>query len=521
MAETPVTPQRFDRSAVGASEAVVAMRQITKRFGALTANDSIDFSLQRGRVHALLGENGAGKTTLMNILFGLYAPDEGEILLRGAAVELSSPRDALEHRVGMVHQHFMLVPDFTVAENVVLGSRSAWDLRLRRSEIERQVAETAERFGMELRPNQPVTELSIDVQQRVEILKLLYVGAEVLILDEPTAVLGPVEIDNLFGTLRALADGGASVVIITHKLREVMTIADDVTVLRHGTVVAHSTRGNFDERDLALAMLGRELPPPPPRGPRRTAGPAVVTITGLHVPGDREENAVDGLDLELRAGEILGVAGVEGNGQVELCQALCGLRSPTGGEIHVGAADVTNAGPFAFHEAGIGVISDDRLRWDVIPDLTLADNLALSAVRAGRYSRWGLLRRRTIQRDAAALLTEFDVRPNDPKALMGRLSGGNQQKLVIARECAANPKALIASHPTRGLDVGASGFVFHRLALLRDAGCAVLLNSTDLDELLAIADRIVVFYRGRAVLLAQSDDVNVRSLAAAMTGGAG
>ena len=514
-----VSPEMRPGAAGSAGETVVEMRGVTKRFGSLVANDSVGLTLRAGEVHALLGENGAGKTTLMNMLFGLLRPDDGEIEIRGERVELDSPRDALGHRVGMVHQHFMLVPDFSVAENVVLGTRSSWGLKLRRGEVKSAVAAVAERFDMRIDAGQPVAELSIDVQQRVEILKLLYAGAEVLILDEPTAVLGPVEIEALFGTLRSLAERGAAIVIITHKLREVTSIADRITVLRHGAVVARSVRGELDETNLAEAMLGHSLPETPRVDPNRTAGPAVVRTRGLTVAGDREEIAVDGVDLELRGGEILGIAGVEGNGQVELCQALVGLRRPTAGTIEVADQDLSGAGPAAFADVGVGVVSDDRLLWDVIPDFTLADNLALSEVRAGRYSRRGLLRRRSIQRDAERILKDYDVRPPDPNALMGRLSGGNQQKVVIARECSAEPKALIASHPTRGLDVGATEFVHRRLVELRDGGCAVLLNSTDLEELLALADRVVVLYRGRAVLNARSGELDVRSIATAITGG--
>jgi simple sugar transport system ATP-binding protein len=497
----------------------VQMRGITKRFGALVANDAVDFDLASGEIHALLGENGAGKTTLMNMLFGLFAPDDGEIAIRGEAVQLGSPRDALARHVGMVHQHFMLVPDFSVAENVALGSRSPWDLRLRRADVEREVAEVAERFGMSLDPGQPVGELSIDVQQRVEILKLLYMGAEVLILDEPTAVLGPAEIARLFDTLRSLVQQGASVVIITHKLREVTSIADRVTVLRHGRVAARAAAGDFDEQQLALAMLGHELPAPPARSGAAPTGPPVLRVTDLRVAGDRQEHAVDGASLEIHAGEIVGLAGVEGNGQLELCQALSGLRPPTSGTIVLGDRDLTHGSPSDFDDAGVGVISEDRLKWDVVPDMTLAENLALPGVHSGRFTRCGMLRRGAIRRNAEQLLQEYDVRPPDPDAILGHLSGGNQQKVVVARECSSEPRALIASQPTRGLDVGASEFVFRRIVALRDAGCAVLFNSTDLDELLALADRVVVFYRGRVVLAAATADLQVGQIATAMAGG--
>jgi len=498
---------------------VVSLRGIVKRFGSVVANDGADLDVAAGEIHALLGENGAGKTTLMNVLFGMFQPDEGDVLIRGERVRLKSPRDALARRVGMVHQHFMLVPDFTVAENVVLGTQRAGGLRLRRAAIERDVAAVAERHGMRVDPARPVSELSIDAQQRVEILKLLHAGADVLILDEPTAVLGPAEVEALFATLRGLARAGATVIVITHKLREVLAIADRVTVLRHGRVVAQAARGELDEHRLAVAMLGHELPSMP--SPATAAGErrAVLHVEGLHVLGDREETAVAGVDLELRSGEIVGLAGVEGNGQVELCQALTGLRAPVAGRIRLGDTDLTGAGPAAFSDAGIGVISDDRHRWDVVPDMTVAENLALTAVRAGRYSRRGFLRRGEMRRDAERLLEEYDVRPRDPDALLGTLSGGNQQKVVVARECAAEPSVLIAAHPTRGLDVGASEFVLRRIAALSEAGCAVLLVSSDLDELRSMADRLVVLFRGEVVLDEPTAAVDVQAIAVAMSGG--
>ncbi|HVV89722.1 MAG TPA: ATP-binding cassette domain-containing protein, partial [Solirubrobacterales bacterium] len=369
----------------------------------------------------------------------------------------------------------------------------------------------------EIRADQPVEELSIDVQQRVEILKLLYLGADVLILDEPTAVLGPVETEKLFETLRALAERGATVVIITHKLREVMSIASRVTVMRHGVVVGRAEKGEFSEDQLAEEMLGHALPSIPAPADR-APGDVALRTAGLWVRGDRGETAIEGIDLELRGGEIVGLAGVEGNGQVELCQALSGLRKPSDGSIEVLGRDLTGGGPADFSDSGVGVITEDRLRWDVIVDLSLADNLALSAIRSGRYSRAGFLRKRAIRRDAEQLLKEYDVRPPDPTAPMLSLSGGNQQKVVIARECSAAPKVLIASHPTRGLDVGASGFVAEQLVKLRDGGCAVLLNSTDLDELMEVCDRIVALYRGRILLSAPVHQLDIASIARAITG---
>jgi simple sugar transport system ATP-binding protein len=496
----------------------VAMRGIVKRFGSTLANDRVDFTLKPGEIHALLGENGAGKTTLMSILFGLLQPDEGEIFLHGESVTLPSPREALERRIGMVHQHFMLIPDFTVAENVVFGTRSIRRLAFNRVEVEREVAETCDRYGMRLDPSATVGDLSIDVQQRVEILKLLYRGAETLILDEPTAVLGPAETSHLFETLQELRDRGHSVVIITHKLGEVMQIADRVTVLRLGKLASVSERGGFDEHQLAVAMIGHDLPPlPEGHGTTRTDAP-VLKVEQLSVPSDRERRSVDDVSFEIHGGEILGLVGVEGNGQVELVQALSGVRQPSSGSIMVDGRELCGKRPAHFYEAGVAVVTEDRGKWDLIGDLTVADNLALSEVRVGRYSRMWILSRRRIQRDAQRLLEDYDVRPPNPNLRASSLSGGNQQKVVMARELSRDPRVLIASQPTRGLDVGASDFVLRQLTRLRDNGCAVLLNATDLEEIMALADRVIVFYRGRIALSSPTGDLSVSQVAAAMTG---
>jgi general nucleoside transport system ATP-binding protein len=516
--EQSKSPSRDVDAREGSPSGAVAMRGIVKRFGSTVANDKVDFDLEPGEIHALLGENGAGKTTLMSILFGLLQPDEGEIILQGEPVTLPSPREALERRIGMVHQHFMLIPDFTVAENVVFGTRTIRKVAFHRAEIEREVAEVSDRYGMRLDPSATVGDLSIDVQQRVEILKLLYRGAETLILDEPTAVLGPAETSHLFTTLRELRGRGHSVVIITHKLGEVMQIADRVTVLRAGKLASVAERGSFDEHQLAVAMIGHDLPPlPEGHGTTRTDDP-VLKVHELSIPSDRERRSVDDVSFEIHGGEILGLVGVEGNGQVELVQALSGVRQPSSGSIVVDGRELAGKRPAHFYDAGLAVVTEDRHRWDLIGDLTVADNLALSEVRVGSYSRMGILSRRRIQRDAQRLLEEYDVRPPNPKLRASSLSGGNQQKLVMARELSRDPRVLIASQPTRGLDVGAADFVFRQLTRLRDNGCAVLLNATDLEEVMALADRVIVFYRGRIALASSTGELSVSQVAAAMTG---
>jgi simple sugar transport system ATP-binding protein len=496
----------------------VAMRGIVKQFGSTVANDGVDFTLKAGEIHALLGENGAGKTTLMSILFGLLQADAGEIFLHGEPVTLSSPRAALERKIGMVHQHFMLIPDFTVAENVVFGTRPIRQVAFHRAEVEREVAEVSERYGMRLDPSATVGDLSIDVQQRVEILKLLYRGAETLILDEPTAVLGPAETSHLFETLRELRGRGHSVVIITHKLGEVMEIADRVTVLRAGKLASVAERGGFNEHQLAVAMIGHDLPPlPEGKSITRTDAP-VLKVHELSVPSDRERRSVDEVSFEIYGGEILGLVGVEGNGQVELVQALSGVRHPSSGSIQVDGVELSGKRPAHFYNAGVAVVTEDRAKWDLIGDLSVADNLALSGVRVGHYSRMGILSRRRIQRDAQRLLEEYDVRPPNPSLRASSLSGGNQQKVVMARELSRDPRVLIASQPTRGLDVGAADFVFRQLTRLRDNGCAVLLNATDLEEIMALADRVIVFYRGRIALSSTTSELSVSQVATAMTG---
>jgi simple sugar transport system ATP-binding protein len=501
----------------GSAQGTIRMRGITKAYGSTVANDSVDFELRAGEIHALLGENGAGKTTLMSILFGFVLADEGEISIGDEVVHFATPHDALQRGIGMVHQHFMLVPGFTVAENVVLGSVSAWNMSLRRTRIERDVSAAAERFGMAIDPRKRIRDLPIDVQQRVEILKLLYRGANVLILDEPTSALGPAQIKALFATLNDLRESGHAVVIVTHKLSEVMAIADRVTVLKGGRNTSTVERGSFDQRSLALAMTGREIQELPPRSvvpDERT----LLETRGLRAHDRHGRAAVDGVDLRVRSGHILGIAGVEGNGQLELVDALAGILHASEGEIWLDGVNVTGTNPLRLHALGLGVIPGDRHGWGLVLDMTIAENLALADVPAGGYTRYGLLRRRTIRSHARRLLEEYTVRPADPNARVISLSGGNQQKIVLARELSRNPKVVVAANPTQGLDVGATDYVQRQLLEVRERGGAVILVSSDLDELLKLSDELIVLYRGRVFYNAPVGSVSIDALSMAMAG---
>jgi general nucleoside transport system ATP-binding protein len=506
-----------DAGQSAAAAVTVRMRDITKTYGETVANSGVDFDLHGGEIHALLGENGAGKTTLMNILFGLVLPDSGEIWVGDEQVALSGPQDALARGIGMVHQHFMLVQRFTVAENVVLGSVPPWNVKLRRHRIERDVRSAADRFGIALDPRARIRDLPVDTQQRVEILKLLYRGARILILDEPTSSLGPAQIAGLFATLRELQDNGHSIVIVTHKLGEVMQIADRVTVLRAGKHVLSVAQGGFDERTLARAMTGRDLPGLPPKSQVGDTAP-LLRLSELVVHAGTRLHAVHGVSFDVQAGEILGVAGVEGNGQRELVDALAGVLKIESGEVVVEGKDLTAASPRARHRAGVSVIPEDRHGWGLVLDMTVAENLALADVPAGRFSQRGLLRPRSIREHAKRLLVEYDVRPPDPDLRVLSLSGGNQQKLVLARELSRGPRVLVAANPTQGLDVGASAYVHRRLLAVREAGNAVLLVSHDLNELFKLADRIIVLYRGKILYESAIGSVSMDELALAMAG---
>ena len=505
--------------AAEAAAVALAARGITKRFPGVVANDAIDFEVRVGEVHALLGENGAGKSTLSNVFTGLYRPDEGALELHGRPVAFGSPRDALAAGIGMVHQHFRLVEPFTVAENVVLGDdRDAGRAFLvDRGEIERRVAELGARFGLEVDPTARIWQLSVGEQQRVEILKALYRDARILILDEPTAVLTPQEAEALFGTLRAMAAEDRAIVFISHKLHEVTAVADRVTVLRGGRSVATVQTADVTRHRLAALMVGRDVEV----GRRRDTaaiGPPVLVVEGLSARGDRGMTALDGVSLTVHAGEVLGVAGVAGNGQRELAEAITGLRPATAGTIRVADRPLSLGDPRAAIRAGVAHIPEDRLHTGVAPSLSIASNVVLKSYKGREASTGPFLRLRRIRERAVELIRRYDVRAQGPTVPARLLSGGNLQKIVLAREFSGRPTVLVAAAPTRGLDVGAIETVH---GYLRDAaadGVGVLLISEDLDEVLALADRVVVMYEGKIVGEADARTARVDELGLLMAG---
>jgi simple sugar transport system ATP-binding protein len=474
------------------------LRGITKRFGALVANDSIDFELRRGEIHALLGENGAGKSTLMNVLYGLHHPDEGEIRLDGEAVRIDSARHAIGLGIGMVHQHFMLVPVMTVAENLVLGTEPTRGPLLDYKAAAARTRELSERFGLAVNPDAKVEDLGVGAQQRVEILRALFRGAKVLVLDEPTAVLTAQESQDLFRVLRALKDDGTSIIFISHKLNEVLDIADRVTVLRRGKKIDTVTTEGATERSLASLMVGREVLLRVEK-PEHTPGEPLLEVRDLHVRDDRDLPAVNGLSLTVRAGEIVGLAGVDENGQSQLIEAITGLRKIESGTVIVDGKDITGHGALNAIEAGVGHIAEDRHARGLVLQFDLAENLSLLEYRSRAMSSGPFLSPRRMAQRARTLLSDYDVRGGDTGTPASSLSGGNQQKVVIARELSADPKVLIAAQPTRGLDVGAIEFVHRRLVEERDKGRAILLVSLELEEVRSLSDRALVIYEGEIV----------------------
>jgi general nucleoside transport system ATP-binding protein len=473
---------------------LVALRGIVKEFPGVRANDGVDFDLPRGEIHALLGENGAGKTTLMNILAGLLRPDAGSIELRGERVDLRSPKQAIESGIGMVHQHFRLVDRFTVAENVTLGWHAPKTV-IRRRPLEREIAQLSETYRMRVEADRPVWQLSVGEQQRVEILKNLYRGAEILILDEPTAVLTPQEASGLFESLRRMADEGRGIVFISHKLDEVMAVADRVTVLRRGRNVGTVAKAATSEAELARMMIGHDLPRGAAPGDQEPGEP-VLRLEGVEARDDRGLPALRGIDLEVRAGEIVGLAGVAGNGQLALAEVIVGLRPTRGGRVLFEGRDVSRWSVARRVSAGIGYCPEDRLRYGVAPALSVQDNLVSKSYRRRPVGGRFLIDRGRARREAEELARRFDVR-GELDAPVATLSGGNVQKVVLAREISADPRLLIAAQPTRGLDLGAAEATRRLLIEQRDAGRAVLVISEDLDELVRISDRIAVIYEGR------------------------
>ncbi len=483
---------------------VLELQGITKRFPGVLANDHINLTLEQGEIHALLGENGAGKTTLMNILYGLYSPDEGRIIVRGKEAHITSPSEAIRLGIGMVHQHFMLIPPFTVAENVMLGEETVKNGFLDRQSVAARIREISEQYGLQVDPDAYVENLSVGAQQRVEIMKILYRHADILILDEPTAVLTPQEVEDLFKVIRELKARGVSIIFISHKLKEVMEIADRVTVLRDGRVVGTTRPAETSLGALARMMVGREVILTVNKK-QAQPGETVLSVKNLRVLDDRKQIAVSGVSFEVHAGEILGVAGVQGNGQTELVEALTGLRAVLDGEVRILGRVTTRSTPRQILETGVAHIPEDRQRDGLVLNYPVADNLVLNTYYLPPYATGIQMHESAIIATAEELVEQFDIRTPSVLTITSSLSGGNQQKVIVAREFSRPTKLLIASQPTRGLDVGSIEYIHQRLVDKRDQGAGVLLVSSELDEIMSLSDRIAVMFRGQimAVLPAQ------------------
>jgi ABC-type uncharacterized transport system ATPase subunit len=497
---------------------ILELERITKRFPGVLANDNISFSLEEGEIHGLLGENGAGKTTLMNILYGLYHPDEGEIRIRGSNVQIVSSRDAIRAGIGMVHQHFMLIPVFTVTENVMLGDEQTTVAGiLDRESTAKRIMDISSAYSLEIDPSARISTLPVGVQQRVEIIKLLYREANILIFDEPTSVLTPQEADQLFRIMRSLAESGKSIIFITHKLREVLDIADRITVIRQGQVIGTTTPQDADQSTLASMMVGREVVL---EVEKSKAKPSDLTlrVEDLKVLDDRNTLAVNGVTFDVWAGEILGIAGVQGNGQTQLVEALTGLRHPVDGHIELLGTDITRGSPRQITELGSAHIPEDRQRDGLVLSYPVTDNMVLNTYYIEPYTDRAVLQEEAIQSNAENLIEAFDIRTPSAVVDVSTLSGGNQQKVIVARELSRPIKLLVAAQPTRGLDVGSIEYIHNRLIEKRDEGVAVLLVSTELDEIMQLSDRIAVMYRGQIVDIIPIEDATKESIGLLMAG---
>lgn len=496
---------------------VLEAKSITKQFPGVLANDQVNFDLKEGEVHALLGENGAGKTTLMNILYGLYQPDGGEVLINGNPVSFKSPKDAILNGIGMVHQHFMLIPVFTVTENIMLGMETVENTVLNRAVVADKIRELSHTYGLDIDPDTLVEELPVGVQQRVEIVKALYRKAKILILDEPTAVLTPQEAEDLFRVMRDLTEKGISIIFITHKLKEVLAIADRITVMRGGKVVGTALPAESDEHQLAAMMVGREVILQVKKG-KATPGEPVMRVENLRVNDFRGVENVRNVSFEVHAGEILGIAGVQGNGQTELAEALTGLHHVHSGHIILDGIDVTNKSPRILVEHGLAHIPEDRQRHGLVLPYPIADNLILCTYYQEPFARHGNLQFAIIQQNAEKLVKQFDVRTPNVFVSASTLSGGNQQKVIVARELSRQVKLVIANQPTRGLDVGSIEYIHSEIIRMRDSGVGVLLISAELDEIMSLADRIAVMYRGEIVATLPVEQATREGLGLLMAG---
>jgi len=497
------------------------VRNITKRFPGVLANDRVNFDLRKGEIHALLGENGAGKTTLMNIIYGLYTPNEGEFFISNGEglqqVQIHSPNDAIQAGIGMVHQHFMLVPVFTVAENIILGQEitrgPSLDIRTARQKI----TELSEEYGLEIDPDALIEDIPVGVQQRVEIVKALYRNARILVLDEPTAVLTPQEVESLFHIMRQLTERGVSIVFITHKLKEVLAVADRITTMRRGQVVGTTTPAESDEHKLAAMMVGREVILTVDKAPA-SPGEVVMEVKDLSIVDERHVEVVRKVSFQVRAGEILGIAGVQGNGQTELVESLSGLRERKSGQVLLGGKEIPELSPRLNVEAGQAHIPEDRHKHGLVLAYSIADNEVLCTYYQPPFAK-GLQRdQKAVMKNAVELIDRFDIRTPSPNLPASNLSGGNQQKVIVARELSRPIKLLIANQPTRGLDVGSIEYIHRQIVDMRDQGIAVLLVSAELDEITSLSDRIAVMYHGQIVATVDPDKITRAELGLLMAG---
>lgn len=498
-------------------QTVLQAINITKHFPGVLADDQVNLDLRKGEIHALLGENGAGKTTLMNILYGLYFPDSGEIRINGKIAAIHSSKDSISLGIGMVHQHFMLIPVFSVAENVMLGDETVNRGVLDRKAVASKVKDLSHKYGLDVDPQALVGQLPVGVQQRVEIVKTLYREAKIVILDEPTAVLTPQEADDLFRIMRELTKRGVSIIFITHKLKEVLAVADRITVMRAGKVVGTVTPKETNERQLASMMVGREVILTVEKGPAKPAE-EILKVEGLKAHDFRGLNVVREVSFSVRAGEILGIAGVQGNGQTELVEALTGLRPVAGGRMSFDGKEMTGRPPRPITETGMAHIPEDRQRYGLVLSDTVTDNLVLNTYYLPPFSIMSVLQPKAIDANARKLIEDFDVRTPSPYVITSKLSGGNQQKVIVARELSHPIKLLIANQPTRGLDVGSIEYIHKEIVKMRDRGVAVLLVSAELDEIMALSDRIAVMYRGQIATIVDAKQVTREQLGLWMAG---